>query len=102
MEASTPTQWYVQCCNLKTHQLVVRNGEAQGGSQGNLQSTFSFGRDVTRRSRRVGFATAGVSSKESLSPPAPLARPELQTRVIVVFSHVKVKKCVLLIADLFR
>ena len=65
MEASTPTQWYVQCCNLKTHQLLVRNGEAQGGSQGDLRSTLSFGRDVIRRSRRVGFAMAGVSSKES-------------------------------------
>ena len=65
MEASTPTQWYVQCCNLKTQQLVVRNGEAQGGSQGDLRSTLSFERDVTRRSRRVGFATVGVSSKES-------------------------------------
>ena len=65
MEASTPTQWYVQCCNLKTHQLVVRNGEAQGGSQGDLRSTLSFGHDVIRRSRRVGFETAWVSSKES-------------------------------------
>ena len=61
MEASTPTQWYVQCCNLKTHQLVVGNGKAQGGSQGDLRFTLSFGCDVTRSSRRVGFATAGVS-----------------------------------------
>ena len=65
MEASTPTQWYVQSSNLKTHQLEVAQILFGWPLQDNLPMVLSEGSKQLNNICELGMAKLKVDRKKT-------------------------------------